>query len=68
MVRWRRRGGTEERCQGFPPAARTSKKDGTVPVDSGLGPRIAARILGKALFLLLGFCSVGLVPVSAVKL
>lgn len=67
-MRWRRRGGTEERCQGFPPAARTSKKDGTVPVDSGLGPRIAARILGKALFLLLGFCSVGLVPVSAVKL
>lgn len=68
MVRWRRRGGTEERCQDFPPTARTSKKHRAAPVDSGLGPKIAARIFGKAVFLLSGFCPVGLVPVSAVKL
>lgn len=59
-MRWRKRGGTEER-QDLPPTARSFKKDGTVLVDSGLGPEIAARILGKAVFLLPGF-----VPVSAI--
>lgn len=67
-MRWRRRGGTEERCQNLPPTARSSKKDGTVLVDSGLGPKIAARILGKTVSLLLGFRQVGLVPVSSIKL
>lgn len=50
----------------MPPTARSFKKDGTVPVDSGLGPKIAARTLGKAVFLLPGCCPVGLVPVSAI--
>lgn len=48
--------------------ARTSKKDGTVPADSVWGPKIAARILGKAVFLFPRFCLVELVPLSAVKL
>lgn len=47
---------------GFP------KKDRTILVDLGLRPKIAARILGKAIFLLLGFCPVGPVPVNDVKL
>lgn len=65
MAKYRRWGGTEERCQDFPPAARTSEK---APVNSGLGSKIADNILGKAVFLLLGFCLVGHVPVSDIKL
>lgn len=53
---------------GFPPTARTFRKNGAVVVDSILGPKIAAKILGKAGFLLLGFCPVRLVLVSALKL
>lgn len=67
-MRWRRRGGPRESCQDFPPTARTSRKHRIGPVDLGLRRKIAARLLGKAIFLLLGFCPVGLVPVSDVKL
>lgn len=58
-----------EELPGFPPHCQDlQKKDKTILVDLGLRPKIAARLLGKAIFLLLGFCPVGLVPVSDVKL
>lgn len=50
----------EERHWDFPPTARTFKKDGTVPVASFLSPQIAARMLGKAVFLFLSFVHLSL--------